>query len=91
MTRFATGERALPADALRVVGVDVQIVDGSAPTNRLSYPVVVAADAPPVRVFSAASGRGVYVLAPRIHLAIPADTYAARYSGAVTLTLAAGP
>jgi hypothetical protein len=92
-TRFTSGGRALPADALRVTGVAVQVLIGVAPSNDLIYPVLVVADAAPARVFRATgtSGIGVFDLTPGVRLLVPADAYAGGYSGSVTLTMAAGP
>ena len=92
-TGFTSGAHALPADTLRVTGVGVQVLGGVAPINDLAYPVTLVAGAAPARIFRAtgSSGIGVFDLTPGVRLFVPADTYAASYSGGVTLTLVAGP
>ena len=90
---LADGAHALPGDALAVTAVTVRVVGGLAPTNNVAYPVVLVADAAPVRLFAAtgSSGVGGFVLEPQLRLSVPADAYAGSYAGRLTLTLAAGP
>jgi hypothetical protein len=92
-TSFTSGARSLPADALRVTGVDVDVLLGAAPNNNLTYPVTIVAGAAPTRIFraSGSSGVGLFDLTPGVRLFVPADAYAGSYSGEVTLTLVAGP
>jgi hypothetical protein len=92
-TGFTSGTRALPADALRVTGVGVEVIWGTTPINDLAYPVTLVAGAAPARIFRAtgSSGRGVFDLTPSVRLTVPAETYAGSYSGGVTLTLVTGP
>lgn len=100
-TTFSTGgatPKTLSTSASSITGVNAVCDAGTctAPTNDVTYPLTVPADATApsaATFFSAAadSGMGDFTVTPTFSVDIPANTYAGDYSSTVTITSATGP
>lgn len=101
-TQFSTGgttPKTLATTASSLSAVTEACAAGTtctAPTNAITYPVVVpaASTAPTAVKFynaAAATGLGKFTITPTIGVTIPANTYAGSYTSTVTLAVVSGP
>ena len=97
-SQFSGGGRTLATSSSSMTAVAFSCASTCVtnPTNSITYPFnVPAGSGPPaaVKFFNAASntGIGTFTVTPTIHVAVPANAYAASYATTLTLTLAVGP